>query len=215
MSASRIPHSSQAGLHPKLDATVRRHLAEAWRQPVRGHTRAAFDGLAEAAAAAGSLVLDAGCGTGESTAVLARRHPDALVIGIDRSAARLGRAPRLPDNARLVRAELADFWRLARAADWRLDHHCLFYPNPWPKPGHLQRRWHGHPVFPDLLALGGELELRTNFEVYAREFARALELAGAAPVEVVLFEATEPVSPFERKYASSGHALFRIVVRLS
>lgn len=214
MTVSRQPATSQTGLHPRLDEIVRRRLRSSWRQPVRRHTRRAFERVREAVASAGALVLDAGCGNGESTRRLARQHPEAVVIGIDKSRHRLMRAPALPENARLVRAELADFWRLARAAGWRPARHCLFYPNPWPKPGHVARRWHAHPVFPDLLALGGRLDLRTNFELYALEFARALELAGVEPPEVVSFQADEPVSPFERKYARSGHRLFRLTVDL-
>ncbi|MFU8832646.1 MAG: SAM-dependent methyltransferase [Wenzhouxiangella sp.] len=214
MSASQVPVSSQSGLHRNLEAIVRRHLSSVWRQPIRSHSRRAFDAVSARVAGAGALVLDSGCGTAHSTLVLASRHPEALVIGIDKSASRLARAPRLPDNAIIVRAELADFWRLARAAQWPVSHHYLLYPNPWPKPAHLKRRWHGHPVFPDLLALGGHLELRTNFELYAREFVRALEIAGVVDSKVVSFAGQQPVSPFERKYADSGQVLFELTADL-
>jgi len=160
------------------------------------------------------LVLDSGCGTGESTAALARVHPDCLVVGIDKSRARLDKAPELPGNARLVRAELADFWRLAHAAGWQPARHYLLYPNPWPKPAHLKRRWHAHPAFPHLLALGGRLALRSNFELYVDEFARALALAGVVDVKVVSFEADDSISPFERKYRLSGHRLFQLTATL-
>jgi tRNA (guanine-N7-)-methyltransferase len=214
MSRSSVPRSSQAALHPRLDSVVRRHLHASWQQPIRSHTRAAFEALAERVAKASTVILDSGCGTGHSTARLAALHPGALVLGIDKSQHRLARSPQMPGNALMVRADLADFWRLARAAGWRPAQHYLFYPNPWPKPGQLQRRWHGHPVFPDLLGLGGRLELRTNFELYALEFARALQIAGVATVEVVSFQAGEPVSPFERKYAASGHDLYRLIAEL-
>ncbi|MFC4639480.1 methyltransferase domain-containing protein [Deinococcus hohokamensis] len=39
-------------------------------------------------------VVDLGCGTGEQTLTLARRFPDAEVLGVDRSAEMLARAPR-------------------------------------------------------------------------------------------------------------------------
>ena len=123
-------------------------------------------------------MLDSGCGTGASTRALARAHPDCLVIGVDKSVARLGRTgasafPHREGNAVWLRAELSSFWRLALQAGWALERHYLLYPNPWPKPGQLQRRWHGHPVFPELLRLGGRLELRCNWEIYALEFAAA------------------------------------------
>ncbi len=214
MPASRIPETSQAGLHDRLDEVVRRHLESSWRQPLRRHSIEAFESLLPRLRAAPVLVLDSGCGTGASTVHLAQSHPDALVLGIDKSAARLARGRELPDNALLVRAELADFWRLLLREALHPARHCLFYPNPWPKPAHLKRRWHAHPVFPDLLALGGELELRSNFELYLREFARALALAGVVSAEVVSLTIDQPVSPFERKYAESGHRLWKLTVNL-
>ena len=143
-----------------------------------------------------------------------RQAFETLAGDIDKSAVRLARAPKLPENARIVRAELSDFWRLAHAAAWRVRHHYLLYPNPWPKPAHLQRRWHGHPVFPQLLALGGRLELRSNFGLYVEEFSRALKLAGVVDVKVVSFPVEHAISPFERKYARSGHELFQLTAQL-
>lgn len=215
MAVSAPVVSSQKGRHPRLDAVVRRHFEQPWRQPVRDHTRRAFEAVASKVSGhGGPLVLDSGCGTGASTAALARHHAGALVIGVDKSAARLNKSPDLPENAVLVRADLADFWRLAAAGGWRLDDHYLLYPNPWPKSEHLMRRWHAHPVFPDLLALGGRLEVRSNWRIYLEEFARALELAGYSSVEFRTLHATAPISPFERKYRASGHELYGITVEL-
>jgi len=213
MQNSRIPRSSQLGPHPRLESTVKRHLKTLWRQPLRGFSHAAFESLGDLANR--DIVLDAGCGNGHSTALLAQQFPDSLVIGVDRSAARLGSASKLPENAVLLRADLADFWRLARAAGWRLKRHYLLYPNPWPKPGHLKRRWHAHPVWPDLLVLGGGLELRTNFEIYAREFVDALDLAGCqAHFRVLSLGGEKAISPFEQKYLQSGHDLFQVCADL-
>ncbi len=215
---SRPVRSNQPGLHPGLASCVRKHADTPWRQPVPGATREAFarvEAMRRAHWAGRPVVLDSGCGTGESTARLAQRHPEAWVVGIDRSAVRLARvgADRGPagrGRVLWVRAELASFWRLALAAGWSVSHHYLLYPNPWPKAAHLKRRWHGHPVFPALLALGGRLELRSNWKTYVEEFARAVELlTGLAPGVSRLDDAGAPLSPFERKYLASGHARWR------
>jgi len=162
--------------------------------------------------AAVGLVLDSGCGTGESTRLIARTLPDCLVIGVDKSAARLARTgassfPHREGNVIWLRAELATFWRLARRAGWRLRHHFLLYPNPWPKPGHLRRRWHAHPVFPDVLRLGGQLELRCNWEIYAQEFAAAANQLLGTCVRPWPLAGSAVTTPFERKYRVSGHPL--------
>jgi len=177
----------------------------------------AFDDLHPIVEAAGRpLVLDSGCGTGESTRILARSFPDHLVIGVDKSESRLARlaAKQFPwreGNAVWVRADLTTFWRLATQARLVLDRHYLLYPNPWPKPGQLQRRWHAHPVFPELLGLGGRLEMRTNWRVYADEFAFVLFRLQSRVVEPDVLEPGEPLTPFERKYRDSGHVLYSVV----
>ena len=142
------------------------------------------------------------------------QHPDALVIAMDQSAVRLQRGLErfgaAPANLYLMRAECADIWRLMLAADWSVARHFLLYPNPWPKPGHLQRRWHGHPVFPPLLALSEVVELRTNWQVYAEEMAAALSVAGR-PAGIERIQPETALTDFEEKYRDSGHALWRVL----
>lgn len=215
---SKPVHSSQCGVHPKLEETLQRHFSSAWREPLHPPTVAAFAALCGLGLGSDDrLVLDSGCGTGASTRLIARAHPDCLVIGVDKSLSRLARLgaasfPCREGNALWLRAELATFWRLAVRAGWRLQAHYLLYPNPWPKPGQLQRRWHGHPVFPDLLRLGGRLEMRSNWRIYAEEFAAAAALALGEWVAPAALAATEITTPFERKYRASGHALYSVAV---
>jgi tRNA G46 methylase TrmB len=160
------------------------------------------------------LVLDSFCGTGMSTATLAERYPDSLVIGIDKSASRLGRHQASNyDNYLLVQADCGDFWRLLHTAGYHAAQHFLLYPNPWPKRGQLQRRVHGSADFVSLLALGGHVELRSNWQVYVEEFGSALHLAGKI-AQIDSPGITTPVSLFERKYADSGHRLWRCRCKL-
>ena len=105
--------------------------------------------------------------------------------------------------------------RLRGAAGLRLARHYVLYPNPWPKIGHLGRRWHAHPVFPWIARLGGVLECRSNWHVYIEEFALALEAAIGQPVAWQAFSAELPLTPFERKYRDSGQTLYRLGVDLS
>jgi tRNA G46 methylase TrmB len=205
--------SSQRVQHPRLDEIVIRHLRVPFRREPGDLGRAAFKRVEERLAQA-PFILDAGCGTGAGTFALAREFPRHLIVGVDKSAARLGVGQRLiatggmPSNALLLHCELVDFWQLAAAAGLRCEKQFVLYPNPWPKPEQLKRRWHAHPVLPAMLALGGEIELRTNWRAYAEEFVKSMRLAGRdAHVEVLI--ATQPLTAFERKYAASGHALWR------
>ena len=214
-SQSSVVRSNQPGAHRRLAAVVERHRESNWLGPIHPASRSAYAAFIAGWDKDSPLVLDSGCGTGWSTARIAEYHPNCTVLGIDQSAARLGRfrEPEL-SNMRRVRARAEDFWRLLAADGIRPARHFLLYPNPWPKAAHLRRRWHGHPVFPQLLSLGGQLELRTNWGIYAEEFRLAAGICGMATPPVVSFSLSSPLTPFERKYAASGHRLYRFCLNL-
>ncbi|NMG14702.1 tRNA (guanine(46)-N(7))-methyltransferase TrmB [Aromatoleum bremense] len=216
---SRIPASAQSGIHEQLLRRVERHLAEPFRKPYADYNRAAFTASLERWNGTAPLILDAGCGVGHSTIQLARSFPDHWVIGIDQSEDRLNRRkpyPQalLPTNMVFVRADLVDYWRLCCDAGLTLARHYILYPNPWPKIGHLARRWHAHPVFPFIPRLGGVLECRSNWHVYIEEFACALERVTGQEIVPEEFEAPIPLTPFERKYRDSGQQLYRVICDL-
>jgi tRNA (guanine-N7-)-methyltransferase len=215
---SREVQSAQEGVHPRLETLLTRHLASEWSQPFHSPSVQAFEALERVIEGRrDNIVLDSGCGTGESTRLIAQAMPDCLVVGVDKSSERLSRTgatsyPHQEGNAVWLRADLTTFWRLALQAGWRLHRHYILYPNPWPKPGALQRRWHAHPVFPDLVRLGGRLEMRCNWQPYALEFATAVNRVLGVNVKPGTPVKSLPLSLFERKYLNSGHRLYSVVV---
>ncbi|NVF13112.1 MULTISPECIES: tRNA (guanine(46)-N(7))-methyltransferase TrmB [Halomonadaceae] len=214
---SRPVTSNQPGPHQDLARRVNRALTHPLRKPIAEHTQRNFAQAAEwLASRQAPLILDSGCGVGVSTRQLAVQFPGHAVIGIDRSEDRLGRDHgELPHNALLVRADLVDFWRLAYQAGWAPEYHYLLYPNPYPKAGHLKMRWHGHAVLPTLLALGGHLELRSNWSLYVEEFALAVaQVTGKQAIVAEFAPEGDYLTPFEAKYAQSGQALWRLWVDL-
>lgn len=212
---SRFVSSAQTGIHEQLAALVAKHAATEFKKPFMPYNRAAFDASIAAWQAQGAkpLILDAGCGVGLSTLNLAAQFPDHFVIGVDQSADRLARnivwRDDMPANFIKVRADLVDYWRLMLKTNIRPARHYVLYPNPWPKIGQLQRRWHGHPVFPAIVALGGELECRSNWRVYAEEFASAISQLNGTHVQCEAYAPDRALTPFEQKYQVSGHALWR------
>jgi tRNA G46 methylase TrmB len=236
--------SNQIDIYKNLEAVVRKYAATTFLRPVADHTREAFDKASDfvrsfyGSRATGrlDLVLDSGCGTGESTLHLARKFPNVPVIGIDKSAVRLSKAGNerqlevsagascdVPANAFWGRAELLDFWRLAldrvQAGEWNVLHHALYYPNPWPKESEANRRFHLHPIFPVLMRLSPVTELRTNWEIYAREYKEAARIAGDClslnvSAECSAFSPENPETAFERKYQTAGQELYRTLVRV-
>lgn len=218
---SRSVTTNQTSIHDDLDRVVRRHLQHPWRAPIADHDVQAFRRLQQWRDAQGSerpLMLDSGCGTGRSSRALASQNPNALVVGVDQSAVRLDRATRrfetLPDNLLLLRADCAGLWRLMAGEGWQLLRHQILYPNPWPKSAHLKRRWHGHPVWPTLLSLGGELEMRSNWPLYLQEVQAALKISGIQATLSALPEQHEPLTDFEEKYQASGQLNWRLTASL-
>ena len=202
--------TDQCGPHPDLENIVLHHVRHPWRKPCPNHTRIAFEQvLQRLEAIPRPLILDSFCGTGMSTALIAERHPAAWVVGIDQSAHRLTKhQPVGADNYLLLQAEAESFWQCLVEAGISLQGHWLLYPNPWPKAAQFKRRVHGHGAFPILSKLGGNLELRTNWEIYAREFSQAASLIGlSGSVETAIPES--PMTLFERKYQQRGQTLWR------
>jgi tRNA (guanine-N7-)-methyltransferase len=211
--------SPQKDIHNRLEEVVLRHLRCAYQKPMSAHTQTAFEQAYLYWENQGKphVILDSGCGTGESSRYLSTLYQDCLVIGLDQSEKRLSHSDnaQLPENCLLLRCECMDFWRLAESLRWSFTLHTLFYPNPYPKNNHLQRRWHGSPVFHSLLNISEAIELRTNWSIYAQEFAAALNIAnhhgfhtGAYTIQHYI--PSPVITAFERKYQQSGHALWRV-----
>lgn len=211
--------SNQNGIHDDLLKVVSKHLNKQFRRPIADHSATAFRETNEIVQQFnGPVIVDSGCGTGESSYKLSEQYPDRLIVGIDKSAARLAKSPnKISPKVCLVRGDLVDMWRLINEYNWPVEKHVVFYPNPWPKKHHLKRRWHGHPIFLNMLQLSNKHEVRTNWQIYALEFMAAVEYLirqgrFTGQVSHAIIEADAPVSLFEKKYAASQHRLFRIVV---
>lgn len=252
MTGVRAVTSNQDDIYKNLEQVVRKYATTRFLRPVADHTREAFESAKQfvqnyyqeqkvqpkssdlGTTEGYAVILDSGCGTGESTLHLSRRFPGVPVIGIDKSAVRLNKAgneiqlenleaatgvekQQVPENAFWVRGELLDFWRLAleevQAGRWNVLHHAIFYPNPWPKESEATRRFHLHPIFPTMMALSSVTELRTNWEIYAREFAEASRILQNAAITCQPFNPLHPETAFERKYKEARQQLWRVLVK--
>jgi trans-aconitate 2-methyltransferase len=118
-----------------------------------------FDLVAQVGAASPGYVADLGCGPGNLTVALARRWPDATVVGVDNSPEMIAAAQAAGGDTTSLSFALGDVW------DWRpqrpLDVLVCNAVLQW-VPGHdeLLLRW------ADLLAPGGWLafQLPGNFD---------------------------------------------------
>lgn len=204
--------SNQITIHENLESVVKKHLDTSHQRPVENICEEIFDAIDKGVNQyKGKIILDSGCGTGLSTINLARLKPDYLHIGIDKSAFRLGKEKKeIPENCIFVRSDLSDFWHILKLDNIKVYKNYILYPNPWPKKKHLLRRFHASPAFSYLLALGGKIELRTNWKIYLDEFAHALRIAGIEDIRTEELFIKTPLSLFEKKLHESGHRLYKL-----
>ena len=220
---SKVIVTNQTGIHEKLEEIVLKHVKHPSKKPYQQHTLDAFTEMDKIVKAfKGELILDSCCGVGQSTRLLAKRNPNALVIGVDKSANRINRnvdelvqedSSKQISNFYLIRADLNDFYRLVLAAQWPVTQHYVLYPNPWPKSKHVQRRWHGSAVFPDMINIGQTMILRSNWRLYLEEFNFAAELVNLKG-EFSIVNDIEPLTPFEAKYQASEQECFQLTLRI-
>ncbi len=218
---SRSIVSNQADINEDLDKVVNKHLTTEFKKPFAPFSNTLFEELEQQvnafmAAGGEGVILDSCCGIGESSYRHAQANPTKLVIGIDKSEHRLDKHDfhhEKLDNVILARGDLNDLWRLIAAADWPITEHYILYPNPWPKAKHLQRRWHGAPVFSALPKIGEKLIVRSNWPIYIKEMTRALAIAGISG-EMLEYASDQPITPFERKYWASGQQSYQVTAQL-
>lgn len=214
---SRKIHSDQKASHKDLLDFLDRYQKTSYLYPVGEKAKATGDEILKRQKHFEGIILDMGCGVGESTFHLATMNPSQLVVGIDKSSSRLKRnndfkkSP--PENFLLVEGNCIEYWQMffQRKSDFKITKQYLLYPNPNPKIGDVKKRWHGHPIITLLTQLSGEIELRTNWEIYWREFNQVLEALSFSLETVECYAPENPISPFERKYRESQHDLFQTI----
>jgi tRNA (guanine-N7-)-methyltransferase len=165
------------------------------------------------------VVVEIGCGPGDSLVPMARTRPEVDVLAFEvyepavaALAARLVRED--VTNVRVAPVDaVAGLARLvpgpALAQVW------TFFPDPWPKAKHHKRRL-VDPPFADLvasrLAPGGCWRLATDWDDYAAQMRAVL---GAHPAFVAEAEVRgdRPVTRFERRGSAEGRGIIDLVYR--
>lgn len=214
--------SNQQGPHSDLLDVVSKQQVSEFLKPISQHTEEAFAQFSEYANAfKGGIIIDACCGVGESTLALSKQFPECLVVGIDKSIARLDKNAHyyqcksaengdVFNNVMLLRADLNDFWRLLSTSEL---HHAvkkqfILYPNPYPKKAQLGKRWYASPIMKNIVSVSTTIECRSNWLIYLEEFQQALSVYKVRSEIVPV--ATAPITPFERKYLASGQNCWKL-----
>jgi tRNA (guanine-N7-)-methyltransferase len=93
----------------------------------------------------------------------------------------------------------------------------IYFPDPWPKTRHRERRLFHWPTLAPALARalvpGGRLHIATDLQPLFATMTRAIEAGGFEPVDEPPLE--RPTTGFERAYGAAGTwaASFRVALR--
>ena len=172
---------------------------------------------------AAPVVLEIGCGMGETTATIAAAHPDRDFLGVEVHAPgvgsllkRVGEAKL--SNVRIVRHDAVEVVERMIPLESLAGIH-VFFPDPWPKKRHHKRRLL-KPAFVHDLALrlerGGYLHAATDWEDYANEMLETFSSEALLHNTAQAFAerpSWRPRTKFEARGLKLGHAVFDLLFR--
>lgn len=128
------------------------------------------------------MVLEIGCGMGETTAAIAAAHPEVNFLGCEVFVAGVGAlAKRLDEmgleNVRIVRHDAVEIVRDMIPENSLAGVH-IYFPDPWRKARHHKRRLVAQPFIGMLASRirpGGYIHCATDWENYSEQMLEVLE----------------------------------------
>lgn len=168
------------------------------------------------------LVIEIGAGQGLHAIQYAESHPDTLYIAIERTQTKFARmASRLEHHPHIQNLLLLNQdaipWISSNIGPAEVDAYFILYPNPYPKAGQANKRWHYMPFMDYLIETlkpRGSVTMATNIESYYREacveFERREDVNVTSTGEVPTdFKGR---THFERKYLERGETCYELAL---
>jgi tRNA (guanine-N7-)-methyltransferase len=163
------------------------------------------------------LHVDLGCGDGSFLCKLALQFPDKNLLGIERLTKRVEKVRRKAsqiENVRVLRADTL-FAVQYLLPENSVESFYLFFPDPWPKRRHQQRRIFTRDFLDAIVAAlekHGILHVATDHRNYFVEIER-LSRAHSG-FNVVDFDGSVlPSTKFEREFRKQGLPIYRLTLR--
>ncbi len=166
-------------------------------------------------------ILEIGFGMGETTAAIARQHPENDYLGVEVHTPGVGSLlARIAElhlgNVRVIQHDAVEVLQ-AMIAPAALDGVHLFFPDPWPKKRHHKRRLIQPPLVSLLVSRmksGAVLHTCTDWEDYAKQMLEVLcadpALANTASGYADRPDA-RPQTKFERRGLGLGHRVWDLM----
>lgn len=167
------------------------------------------------------VVLEIGCGMGDTTAKIAAARPDTDFIGIEVHSPGVGNLCKLIDdeslgNLRVMQHDATEVIRDMIPMSSLAGVH-VYFPDPWPKKRHHKRRLLQPGFVAELakrLQPGGYLHCATDWEEYAQqmlEVLRAEPLLRNSAAEFAARPTWRPLTKFEARGLKLGHGVWDLV----
>jgi tRNA (guanine-N7-)-methyltransferase len=168
-------------------------------------------------------ILEIGFGMGESTAQIAKNHPENDYLAVEVHTPGVGSLLKQIDelkltNIRVIQHDAVEVLRNMLLPD-TLDGVHIFFPDPWHKKRHHKRRL----INPELVGLlcdrlkpGGYIHAATDWEDYAQQILAVM--SGEARLENTAKDYAprpeyRPLTKFEQRGLRLGHGVWDIVFR--
>lgn len=170
-------------------------------------------------------ILEIGFGMGESTATIAKAHPEVDYLALEVHTPGVGNLLKLIDaeqisNIRIIRHDAVEVLRdMIGAATLNGVH--IFFPDPWHKARHNKRRLIQAPFMAQLvqkLKEGGYIHIATDWQDYAVQILSVMKASPLLENTVTDYAprpAYRPLTKFEQRGLRLGHEVWDIIFRRS
>ncbi|SDA14703.1 tRNA (guanine-N(7)-)-methyltransferase [Nitrosospira sp. Nsp18] len=167
--------------------------------------------------------LEIGFGMGETTAVIAKAHPQNDYLAVEVHTPGVGSLLKQIEelgltNIRIVQHDVVEVLQHALPPEC-LDGVHIFFPDPWPKARHHKRRL----IQPEFVALlcrhlkpGGYIHAATDWKEYADQILQVLRSEPQLANTVVDYSSRpeyRPLTKFEQRGLRLGHGVWDLIFR--
>ena len=174
------------------------------------------------------LDIEIGCGVGLHPILYCQENPNRQLVAIEHTAEKFEKFLRRAKNHDLNNLFPLHGNGISLTAKYlkpnSVDRFLFMYPNPNPKPGDTNKRWHAMPFMGRVwhcLKDGGEVVIVTNEKWYHEEAIKYFETEWKYPVSKKLafnlnsHPEKKPRTHFEKKYLERGETCYELWLQKS
>jgi len=163
------------------------------------------------------IEVDLGSGSGKFLLQAAQRFPDRHFLGVERLLGRVRKTQRSAlrlglTNLSLLRLEIDYTVRYLIPPNSVSKFH-LYFPDPWPKRRHQERRLVNHEFFAAVataLVPRGEFWIKTDHAGYFEQISQVAKRSAGLFTPLDWSAEGYPVSDFEEEFLSRGLSIYRL-----